>query len=586
MRRLGWAIALLILSHSLLPVQSASAANANVTLPATFSIAPNSSNVSLGLGGSVIGGGLSGTIVVAIKLKNAIFGEFLKQPVTSGLTITDAYGGSTSSGFYSIIETGTVADVNSALNAMTITTPSNVGAPELWITAGAYDSAWKYFTNTHHFYFVGTTARSYTNADLESKGKSYLGFTGYLATVTSAAENTFVNGLTSSSFWLGGTDYTTAGIWKWDPSGGSPEAGTTFYLESPATSIGFTNWNSGEPNGGTGEYDLQVSTSDVWNDLNDSGNLLIAMTEVGGNGGDIFGTTAGANVSTMSISASSGSSIIYGLTSQSFFSNGTTSPSTTQPLQPCGTVVYQQPQINYNYGASGLGGPNSTNTAGGAISSYTGDTCYVAESWITRWQGYLSVPSIATSVKFQAISDDGESLTVNSTQVLNYWADGQGTKASGAVSGINKNSYYSIDVWFYEYSGGASMSLSWDLGDGNGFVLIPTWALTTTVPTQTAMSYSVGGGSTATYRLNNIITETSTVGGKVTFSVQGKPLPGCKGVNTTFTVATGIYNATCTWKPSIHKPVNVKVSLAPYGGQFNSATSANDVLVIARSGKR
>jgi hypothetical protein len=439
----------------------------------------------------------------------------------------------------------------------------------------------KWSAQRNHFAKIGGS-----NADLESKGKSYLGFTGYLATVTSSAENTFVNGLTASSFWLGGTDLTTAGIWKWDPSGGSPEAGTTFYLESPATSIGFTNWNSGEPNGGTGEYDLQVSTSDVWNDLNDSGNSLIAMTEVGGNGGDIFATTAGANVSTMSISTTSGSSIIYGLTSQSYFSNGTSSPSTTQALQPCGTVVYQQPQINYVWGASGLGSPSSANIATNAISTYTGDTCYVTDSWITRWTGYVSVPSTATSVKFQANSDDGESLTVNSTPALSYWGEGQGAKTSATISGINKNSYYSIDLWFYENASSAQMYLLWDIGDGNGFVLVPPWALTTTVPTQTVMNYSVGGGSTATYRLNNIITETSTVGGKVTFSVQGKPLPGCKGVNTTFTVATGIYNATCTWKPSLHKPVNVKVSLAPYGGQFNSATSANDVLVIARSGKR
>ena len=586
MRRWGWIAVLLLLANPLSPIQSAQAANANVTLPATFSIAPNSSNVNLGLGNSVIGGGLSGTIVVAIKLKNAVFGEFLKQPVTTGLTITDAYGGSTSSGFYSIIETGTVANVNAALNAMTITTPVNVGAPELWITASAFDAAWKYNTNTHHFYWVGSTAQSYDNANTEAKAKSYLGFSGYLATITSVSENTYLDGLVASSFWGGGTDgNVTVNIWRWDGAGGSPEAGNIFYNVG-AANTGYSNWNSGEPNGGTSENWLQVGDGGGWNDLNNGGSLLIAMVEVGASGGDIFPTSITSNISSMAINTTSGSSIIYGLTSQSFFSNGGTSPSTTQALQPCGVVVYQQPQINYNYGASGLGAPSSANTSGGAPSSYTGDTCYVVDSWMTRWQGYITVPSTAVSVKFQAVSDDGESLTVNSTPVLSYWADGQGTKTSGTVSGVNKNNYYSIDFWFYEYGGGAAVALSWDLGDGNGFVLVPAWALTTSVPSSTGFSYSINGGLSATYRADNAITETSTVSGKVTFSVQGKALPGCKGVNTTLNTSTGMYNAVCNWKPSLHKPVKVQVSLTPYGGQYSTTSGSVDVLVLARTNKR
>ena len=587
-KRISWIGGLLLLAAPLVPIQAASAANANVTLPASFSIAPNSSNVSLGLGGSAIGG-LSGTIIVAIKLKNAIYGEVLKQPVTTGLTITDAYGGSASSGFYSIIETGTVANVNAALSAMTITTPANVGAPSLWITASAYDSTWSYNSNTHHFYWTGATAKSYTNANTEAKAKSYLGFSGYLATATSASENTFIDGLSANSVWLGGTDLPVDGEWRWDANGGSPEAGTLFFSGAGASGIkiGYTNWNTSEPNGLTGEYDLQLDGSTgKWNDLNDSGNLLYPTVEVGDSGGDIFGTSAGANVSTMAINTTSGSSIIYGLTSQSFFSNGGTSPSTTQALQPCGTVVYQQPQINYVFGASGAGSPSSTNLANNSISTYTGDTCYLTDNWMTRWVGYVSVPSTATSVTFQANSDDGESLTVNSTPVLSGWVDGAGTKTSSAVSGLNKNSYYAIDVWFYEYGGGAQMYLLWDLGDGNGFVLIPPWALTTSAPSTTTMSYSVAGGNVATYRTNNAITETSTVGGKVTFSVQGKALPGCKGINTSFNSSTGIYNATCNWKPSLHKPVQVKVNFTPFGGQYSSASGSTEINVLARSGKR
>ena len=566
------------------PIQSARAANPNVTLPASLSIAPSSSAVSLGLSNAVIGGSLSGTVVVAIKLKNAMYGEFLKQPVTTGLTITDTYGGSTSTGFYELIETGTVSNINAALAAMTITTPANVGAPSLWITADTYDANWKYNTNTHHFYWVGATAESYDSANSEAKGKSYLGFTGYLATVTSVSEKNFVHGLTASSFWLGGTDgISVANTWRWDPNGGSPEANTIFYDVNSVGPNGYYNWNSGEPNGGTRENWLQMGADGGWNDLDNGGTSLLAMVEVGASGGDLFGATAGTNVSTMPINTTSGSSIIYGLTEQSYFSNGTVAPNLGQALQQCGTTVYQQPQISYQYGASASYGPYAANTASGAP-SYTGDTCYLDDFWITRWQGYVSVPSTANGVKFQAISDDGETVTVNATSVISAWGDFQVTKTSGVISGINKNAYYAIDVFFYENAGGASMSLWWDLGDGNGFVLIPAWAFTTTAPATTTATYSLSSGASATYRIASTITETSTIGGKVTFIAQGKAIPGCKGINTVF--SAGTYNATCTWKPSFHRDTTVTSSFTPYGNQYTTANVTKVIPVAARATKR
>ena len=99
MRRARIGVAASMALALLLPAPQAHAANANVTLPSSFSIAPNTADQNLNLGNSVISN-LSGTIVVAIKLKNAMYGEFLKQPTTTGLTITDAYGGSVTSGFY------------------------------------------------------------------------------------------------------------------------------------------------------------------------------------------------------------------------------------------------------------------------------------------------------------------------------------------------------------------------------------------------------------------------------------------------------------------------------------------------------
>ena len=96
-------------------------------------------------------------------------------------------------------------------------------------------------------------------ADAESSSRLYYGKRGYLATVTSVAENNFlftqVNA--SDTGWLGGSDISTEGTWLWKTG---PEAGSPF---------SYTSWNTNEPNNSSGEDYLQTlsSSSKKWNDL-------------------------------------------------------------------------------------------------------------------------------------------------------------------------------------------------------------------------------------------------------------------------------------------------------------------------------
>jgi hypothetical protein len=84
---------------------------------------------------------------------------------------------------------------------------------------------------------------------------------GYLATVTSLAENDFIHDfVTDVEAWLGGTDRDVEGVWRWM---NGPELGDAF-------PPGFTYWAAGEPNDCcAGEDDLVINWDGDgrWNDI-------------------------------------------------------------------------------------------------------------------------------------------------------------------------------------------------------------------------------------------------------------------------------------------------------------------------------
>jgi filamentous hemagglutinin family protein len=119
----------------------------------------------------------------------------------------------------------------------------------------------------------------------------------YLATVTSRLENSIVvytGGFTTSGLsngaWLGGERVTgigTSDTWRWvaGPEGEEDNGnGLAFYNSGSGSAINgsFINWQSGEPNGGTGETGenkLQIGdTQGRWNDLvNDDGSIHLKI---------------------------------------------------------------------------------------------------------------------------------------------------------------------------------------------------------------------------------------------------------------------------------------------------------------------
>jgi len=113
-----------------------------------------------------------------------------------------------------------------------------------------------------HWYEHITVAQSFHDAVAEAETRTHLGLAGHLVTIGSAAENEFVHGLTqASATWLGASDVTVEGEWRW-VSG--PETGQL---------LTYTNWGPGEPNN-VGNEDYAIFNNPwgggMWNDRPDT----------------------------------------------------------------------------------------------------------------------------------------------------------------------------------------------------------------------------------------------------------------------------------------------------------------------------
>ncbi|WP_457426809.1 lectin-like protein [Roseateles sp. P5_E7] len=115
--------------------------------------------------------------------------------------------------------------------------------------------------NDHYYEFFGD-AVTWADALAAAQSKSYLGLTGYLATLTDADENRFASVTVAGGVlaWISGSDDGSEGNWTWRAG---PEAGQA---------LTFFNWNGGEPNNvNGGENYLQTNWANGGGGWNDHG---------------------------------------------------------------------------------------------------------------------------------------------------------------------------------------------------------------------------------------------------------------------------------------------------------------------------
>lgn len=150
----------------------------------------------------------------------------------------------------------------------------------------------------HYYQFIPSPGITWTNAKTEAELRTYYGLQGYLATITTSEEAQLVGAQASGTGWIGGSDATTEGVWKWMTG---PEKGTVFWngIQNGYTP-NFAFWNIGEPNNGSGSIEHYAHITDPnlpgaikgsWNDLADIGGPGLYypkgyIVEYGGTTGD------------------------------------------------------------------------------------------------------------------------------------------------------------------------------------------------------------------------------------------------------------------------------------------------------------
>ena len=223
----------------------------------------------------------------------------------SGVTAT-AYDAAT--GVLTFNGTTTTANWQALLRTVTFRGYKNgTGARGISFSAGTLNS----FSNGHFYEYIPASSTSWTAAKALAADKTYLNYTGYLATVTSQAENDYIKQILSSDAWMGASDdyihinaatgtttfanqSAAEGKWHWVTG---PEAGTQFMTSNGGTNVvagKFANWANNEPNNyqGSEHYGQFYSSNNaLWNDLpNTYSTIQGYLIEYGGLASDIVQT--------------------------------------------------------------------------------------------------------------------------------------------------------------------------------------------------------------------------------------------------------------------------------------------------------
>ena len=222
--------------------------------------------------GFVISGFTTETLLASVGFVNPPSGTTFSITTTTGLTRATGYTSWTN--ITRISFTGTQANINNALASLKVNTGTTLGNVQISISTTVNPTGYYYNAINGHFYLPVSSGQYYTTAKSLAAQQTFKGQTGYLVTITSSNEESFVlSNVPQSNIWIALSDAAQEGYWRIDAG---PENGTLIKTQNGQTAGNiadqYNNWCGGEPNNAGGEHYAVTKWGggSCWNDLPNS----------------------------------------------------------------------------------------------------------------------------------------------------------------------------------------------------------------------------------------------------------------------------------------------------------------------------
>ncbi len=246
------------------------------------------------------------------------------------------------SGILTLTGSATAADYQAALRAVQYHN-INSASPNTGVRTIRYalGSSLSFSDNGHFYEFVSAPGMTWTAARDAAAARTLYGLQGYLATVTSANENSFIASKLAGQGWMGASDATVEGDWQWVTG---PESGISFWSGlSNGNSVngGYNNWGGGEPNNANNEDYAHFLNGGNWNDypVSVGSNISGYVVEYGSMLGD---------PTTLQITGNKSINVTAQNDAPSFSSGATLSAINEDTLSPVGATISSLLNGNFN----------------------------------------------------------------------------------------------------------------------------------------------------------------------------------------------------------------------------------------------
>ena len=494
--------------------------------------------------------------------------------------ITGSYSAAT--GILALSGNATAAAYQAALRSVTYSNSAGASANTAARSISFSLGSGLYYSGNGHFYeYVASSGITWANARTAAAGKSYFGLQGYLATVTSAGENTFIKAKLGGNGWMGASTpvFTIPRTWSWVTG---PEAGTAFFTQTAqqpsggGTSIGgaYSNWATGEPNnyGGVENYAHFYSSNGTWNDFaGNNGSIAGYAVEYGGMAGDptvlLSGTrslsiTLGAFVVTFQTDGTAGASL-SGAVSQTVTAGGNTS-----------AVQAASSSNTYFVNWTGTGGFATSSANPLTVSNVTGPMSITAHFAAKATSSVALGSTASTSESGQAVSFSASLTPASATGTVQFTVDGAnlgaavpivaGAATSAALSNLAVGSHALTAV----YSGNGTQ-----LGASGSATQVVIRAATATSVSVSPPAPTYGGSVTLTATISLSGQGAGTPSGTVAFAVNGAAIAGCGAQTVSSSSATCTTTALPAGSDTLSAAYSGDGSFAPSSGSAQATVS-------------